>query len=326
MTEIGHELQALAGYLDCNPVVAARRWRGWHISPVAGGANNLLYRATHAHGDYALKFTLRDDRDRAGREYAALVALAHAGVACAPRAVWHEQQRYRQPLVVQMWLDGPVLAGPPASQADWQHLLDLYCAFHRITPLAISAPLAEAVLNLSSGADGRQLIFTHLARIPTAERPPSLAPIVGWLEQWTPPVWDAPPRALCRVDGNWRNFIRSARGWAAVDWENSGWGDPAFDWADLITHPAYAAVPPAAWEQLIAAYAVRMNDPQAIERITTYTTIMWIWWATRWARFLYEVPRGLDPRLVERPAGWLGEVQQQYARYLARAEASIRHL
>lgn len=35
---------------------------------VGGGANNRLFRATGSDGDWAIKFTKRDERDRAGRE------------------------------------------------------------------------------------------------------------------------------------------------------------------------------------------------------------------------------------------------------------------
>jgi hypothetical protein len=66
---------------------------------------------------------------------------------------------------------------------------------------------------------------------------------------------------------NIRNFIRRAGGWASVDWENSGWGDPAFEIADLMTHPVYAAVPPERWEWLIAVYCTARGDPGGQQRI-----------------------------------------------------------
>jgi hypothetical protein len=317
------ELTALLAHLDAHPATSARRWQGWRIRPVGGGANNLLYRATGRLGDYAIKFAVRDERDRAGREHAALSAIAQAGADFAPRAVLLAREGYRQPAVIQTWVEGPVAAGPPATGAEWVRLLDLYSDIHRVTPDRVAIDLPAAVLNVASGEAGRQLIFEHLARIPAAERPRSLQPLADWLERWEPPEWDAPPRALCRVDGNWRNFVQRADRWVAVDWENSGWGDPAFEWADLITHPAYAGVPPERWGPPIAAYARRMGDPGASERVATYSTIMWLWWVVRWARYLYEVPRGLDPRLAARPATWQADATRSYERYLARAKEQI---
>ena len=60
----------------------------WQITRVAGAGNNLLFRATSTAHDLAIKFTIRDARDRAGREYAALLALQQAGLGIAPLPLW----------------------------------------------------------------------------------------------------------------------------------------------------------------------------------------------------------------------------------------------
>lgn len=314
----------LISYLDLHPVAELHRWHNWQIVPIAGGANNLLYRATSAHGDYAIKFTIRDERDRAGREYAALQVIEQTGMVLAPRAIWLNQHDYRQPVVVQTWLTGEVLTAPPATEHDWRNLLDLYCWIHTITPEQTSIRLAPATLNVASGDAGKRMIFDHLAKIPPEHRPASLNPIITWLDAWQPPTWDMPRRALCRVDSNWRNFLRQHERWVCVDWENAGWGDPAFEWADIITHPAYSDCD-APWKSLIGEYTDRMNDPTAPHRIAIYTLIMRLWWVVRLARYLYEVPHGLDSRLIERPASWQQDTIKQYERYLANAKHAIEY-
>lgn len=233
-----------------------------------------------------------------------------------------ERERYQQPVVVQSWVDAPVLAAPPASAADWRCLLDLFCATHQICPASTPIELPEATLNAASAAAGRALIDAHLTLIPPEHYPDGLEPLLERLSRWDAPTWPAPPRGLCRVDINWRNFLRGPQGWVAVDWENAGWGDPAFEWAELATHPAYAAVR-APWAELLPAYAARMGDPTAPQRAAAYTTIMRAWWAVRWARYLYEVPHGLDARLVERPAGWLDDARRKYARAVDAAMARL---
>jgi hypothetical protein len=45
-------------------------WNEWCVRPVASG-NNRLYRVTHGAGDWAAKFTIRDERERARREFSA---------------------------------------------------------------------------------------------------------------------------------------------------------------------------------------------------------------------------------------------------------------
>ncbi len=319
-------LALLLDHLAADPSRRETLWRGWRIAPVAGGANNLLFRATRGDDDYAVKFTVRDERRRAWREYTALAALQHCGLAVAPRAMWLDETRCRQPVVVQTWLDGEGLSAPPACGADWQALLGHYCAIHTLTPAHTSLDIADAVLNVAGGAAGKRLVREHAARLPANAQPESLRVLLAWLDAWTPPEWQPPPRALCRVDANWRNFIRRPAGWASVDWENSGWGDPAFEIADLITHPAYADVPLSRWEPLCEEYAEMRRDAGALQRIHTYITVMRVWWVVRAARYLYEVPRGLDARLASRPDDWLDDIRRKYDQFVERAEGHIAGL
>lgn len=79
------ELADLIAFLDESGPDAPFGWRAWRVAPVAGGQNNRIYRASSASADYAIKLTIRDERDRAGREHAALSAVASAGGVFAPR-------------------------------------------------------------------------------------------------------------------------------------------------------------------------------------------------------------------------------------------------
>jgi aminoglycoside phosphotransferase (APT) family kinase protein len=316
-------LPSLIQHLDSTRPTADETWCGWRIAPVTGGANNLLYRATRQPDDYAVKFTLRDERDRAGREYAALSALQQAGLRIAPEPIWLDRTQYTQQVVVQSWLDGQVLAGPPQNDAEWAAFLEHYCAIHSVTPERTAVALTTGVLNVASGEAGKALVREHAARLPVEAQPGPLRDLLARFDDWLPPGWPSPPRTLVRVDGNWRNFLRGAEGLTSVDWEYSGWGDPAFEHSELALHPAYEGVPGWRWDQFAAAYDQRRGDPTLALRIQTYTTILLVWWVVRWARYLHEVPLGLDTRLVGRPAGWLTGVKRQYDRYLAQAEVRL---
>jgi hypothetical protein len=54
-------------------------------------------------------------------------------------------------------------------------------------------------------------------------------------------------------------------------------------------------------------------------RLWTYELVLRVWWAVRWARTLYEVPRGLDPRLAERGPGWQRDAEVAFAKAVERA-------
>lgn len=308
----------LLQHLDSARPQSPSTWRNWTITPITGGANNLLYRITSDAGDYAVKFTLRDARDRAGREAAALRALREAGLEIAPVLVLLDRDRYAQPVVVQTWLAGQALSGPPQSDGAWQALLEHYGAIHSVTPARTTEALAPGFLNVSSGTAGQALVRAHAALLPPDAWPPSLRETVAWLDAWSPPTWPTPPRTLVRVDSNWRNFVHGPQGLQSVDWENSGWGDPAFELAELMVHPAYEGVAQSRWDWFISAYAAQHSDPTLAVRVRTYTVILLAWWLVRWARYLYEVPRGLDPRLVERADDWQAQAERHYHRYQAR--------
>ncbi|MGN6696911.1 MAG: aminoglycoside phosphotransferase family protein, partial [Thermomicrobiales bacterium] len=232
-------LRPLLDYLAASAPASATDWQDWPIAPIGGGANNRLYRASNRQADLAIKFTIRDARDRAGREYQALQALAASGLDIAPRAVLLDRDRYDLPVVVQTWLAGESISSPPATDADWQALLAHFAAAHTLTPACVTCALPAAVLTMESAAAGRQRIAEQGARLPLVAPPAALRDVLGRLERARFPDWPTPPMALTRCDANITNFVRRPGGWASVDWEYSGWGDPALDITDLLTHPAY---------------------------------------------------------------------------------------
>jgi thiamine kinase-like enzyme len=176
---------------------------------------------------------------------------------------------------------------------------------------------------MHSVADGLDHIRQQLAYIPESGQPAALHELIRNVEAAQLPDWLAPPLALCRVDPNTLNFVRRPNAWASVDWENAGWGDPAFEIADVITHPAYADVLADRWKWLIEAYCAQCGDPGAATRIRVYRLLMLVWWVARLARTLYEVPRGGDQRLVARPRGWLADIRAKYESYLELARRSL---
>lgn len=295
----------------------------WHISPIRGGTNNRLYRARSLHGDFAVKFTLRDDRDRAAREFNTLRLLRAQGLVMAPQAVLLERDVYRQPVVVQTWVDG-VQRGVPADDAAWRTLLELYAHLHSLTPERVEAGLPEAILTASSAAQAVQRVREQAQRLPAGVLSAEAADLIGRLDGQAFPVWDVPPRALLRTDPNPDNFIRRDERLYAVDWENSGWGDPAFEIADLLSHAGYMDVPADRKDWIAAAYASMVGQPDVVTRVNTYHTVLLVWWVVRFERYLYEIPRQLDNRLVERPANWRQEALRKRAYYIEQAHMALK--
>ena len=298
-------------------------WRDWRIQRIDGGWSNLLYRATNEAGDLAVKFTLPDGRDRAGREYGALTALREAGLSVAPEAVLLDRTRYVQPVIVLTWLSGEVSPEPPTDDIGWSRLVEHFAQVHGVRPDHTTVRLPEAVVNANDPAQAVGAVKQQLARIPLSHRPTPLGGLLHELERCRFPSWSQAPAALCRVDNNILNMVRRLGPWASVDWENAGWGDPAFDVAQWMTHASYIRVPQARWGWVKERYASLVDDATAAERIAAYVPIVLVWWVARLARYLFEIPRGLDERLVPWPDGWQGDLQAKYDHYLGRAHTAL---
>lgn len=311
------ELREIIGVLGDDP---PEQWNGWRIAAIGGGANNRLYRITGAAGDYAVKLTIRDARDRAGREYHALRVLASAGANIAPNPVMLDRRHYSQPVVVSTWIEGQVSPDPPVSDTEWRCLIEHFAAIHRIKPAHTAIRLRRAWLTATSRATCRQMIDQEAARVSLSDQPSGLRRLKDRWDALNIPAWKRAPLALCRVDPNILNLIRGADRWRSVDWENSGWGDPAFEIADLITHPAYMTVEPERWEWVISEYAPLMPDPTLEARIRAYRITLLVWWCFRFNRYLYEIPRGQDQRLVPPREGWQASGIAKLEHYIGLAE------
>ena len=319
-------IRALLDHLADAEPQDEEQWQGWWIVRVAGGRNNLLFRATGDGGDLAIKFTVRDERDRVGREFGSLAALRHAGLSIAPEPVLLDRSRYPQPVVVQSWLEGEVCATAPTKDAEWEKVAQHLASIHTVTPDRTAQSLPWATINANDAEEGKQRVREQVAHIPAEARPPALRALLRRFEAMRVPAWPSPPVTHCRLDTNLENYIRRPGRWASVDWEYSGWGDPAFEVANLVTHVAMMEVPASRWAWLVDRYCGRycglVEDATAPQRIETYCQIMRVWWVARLARYLYELPRGRDRRLADGPDGWQADIERKYGHYLALAEAA----
>jgi aminoglycoside phosphotransferase (APT) family kinase protein len=315
-------IRPLLDYLASGAPRGSGGWRDWQITRITDGRNNLLYRASGPQGHLAIKFTVRDERDRAGREYGALAALRQAGLSVAPEPILLDRTSYAQPVVVQSWLEGEVSDTPPSTDDEWQKLVQHLACIHTVTPQDTRMQLPWATINANTAGEGMQRVREQMIHIPSEAQPTSLRTVLGRLEASRLPEWPKAPVALCRLDNNIANYIRCVGPWASVDWEYSGWGDPAFDVANLVTHVAFQGVGALRWKSFIDHYCSLVEDESANVRIQVYRNILLVWWAARLARYLYELPRGQDRRLAEWPAGWQVDIEAKYQHYLGLAEAA----
>jgi thiamine kinase-like enzyme len=130
-------------------------------------------------------------------------------------------------------------------------------------------------------------------------------------------TWADPALALCRCDPSVSNFVWRPHGLMSVDWENSGWGDPAFEVGDLLAHPTYVQVSAERHRWVVDSYAAMTGDTTSGERIWTYYVLMIVGWTVYFARMLHhELLPAEQQRLVARAANWREETVAKYRQYL----------
>ncbi len=299
------------------------QWQDWSIVRVDGGMNNCLFRATGPAADMAIKFTVRDTRDRAGREWAALEFLAEHAPGLAPHPLLLERDCYAHQVIVQTWLAGESSALLPADDAAWNALCQHLLKTHSL-PASLDHPaIRPVVLYVTSPADALQAIRAQHHRLSPDEWAPGVNDLIAEAHSKPWPQWPQPPLRFCRGDPNIRNFIRRANVWASVDWEYSGWGDPAFEIADFLVHAAHSDWPRRQTHRLVDLYRLSSSDSTIQQRIAVYETLMLVWWTLRLGRILPEARTGRDKRLVTFSQSWLEERQLLQRHYQQLAESAL---
>ena len=319
------QFHLLLEYLSTGPSpVAKHRWQRWEIETIGGGMNNRVLRVTADGIAFAVKFTRQDGRDRAGREWNTLGVLQAAGLSIAPVPVLLERDRYPHPVVVQSWEDGTVTDEPPTSNDDWGALLVHLYTVHSLTADKVDRPLPKTVLTMKSADEALATIRLQSSQLPEAGWTQELHELLGMAERIAWPDWPPVTETLCRADPNIRNFVQRPRLWKSVDWEYSGWCDPAFEIADLIVHPSYERVTEERWEWVIERYVSQSADSGLEERIRVYRVLMLVWWRVRLARYLHENNADTSNLLVQLPDGWRSEKERQIQNYSKRATDALQ--
>ena len=272
---------------------AEHEWQGWQIRPIASG-NNLLFRARRAGDDWAMKFMIRDQRDRARREYEALTLIDDLGLPVGPRPIYVDRDRYPQAVVVQTWVDGTALETPPTDDSTWSQILQTYALVHQIQP----ADAARRGAASSIPDDLTVAAIRAFARdIPATPYAGALAGLSQALDQARLPSLGT-SRRWCHGDPNIRNVLVTAGGVRLVDWEYSGVGDPACEIAGLMAHPIARSASEERRLWIAEQYARLSGEPDMLPRIYAQYTLRLAWWCVRLLFGRYVLLRRPSQRLA----------------------------
>jgi aminoglycoside phosphotransferase (APT) family kinase protein len=295
-------------------------WDIWQIQPVPSG-NNLLFRATSARHDVVVKFLIRDERQRAEREWGALTLLERLDLPLGPRPIYCDLARIPHAVVVQTWLDGQVLAAPPADDQTWLQIVQAYVRLHQVPRAAIEGhgialPQARAAWWPAERASAALHEFAQ--QLPTSPHTPALDQLLRRLDRARLPA--LPPRQCwSHGDPNIRNLLRADQGVQLVDWEYTGYGDPAAEIALLMTHPFAQPTSDARWQWVAEQYAQLSDEPAMCQRIREQYALRLVWWCIRLLLGHYVLLRQPTRRLAGPGAEAEISTVENIERYFARA-------
>jgi thiamine kinase-like enzyme len=268
-------------------------WQGWHIRPIASG-NNLLFRARRDSDDWAVKFLIRDQRNRAQREFCALSLIDGLSSRVGPRPVYVDHDRYHHAVVVQTWIDGTALQAPPTDDSTWSRIVETYALVHQIQPADALRRSSVTVI-----PDGQTVaaIRAFAQDIPATPHADALAGLIEAFDQASLPEFPT-SQCWCHGDPNIRNILVTATGVQLVDWEYSGIGDPAQEIAGLLAHPFARSTSEARRQWIAERYARRSGEPDMLSRIQVRYALQLAWWCVRLLFGRYVLLRRPSQRLT----------------------------
>jgi hypothetical protein len=315
------------------------------VEPLTGGANNRVFRVSAAGGDALLKSYFRhpdDPRDRLGTEFAFARFAWAGGVRCIPQPLACDAEAG---LGLFEYVPGRLLR--PGEVDD--NALDQALAFYRdlnrnkLRPEASLLPLAsEACFSLEGhlGCIGRRV--ERLTDLPvaadidqaardfvTGELVPAWREIADGVRRQAPMRGlalkdDLAPadRILSPSDFGYHNALLAADGRLRfVDFEYSGWDDPAKLVGDFFCQPA-VPVPAGAFDRFARAVAAILPCPDV--HITRATLLLPVY-RIKWCCIVLNefLPVGGRRRLF---SGSAAEQEERKARQLEKARQALAAL
>jgi thiamine kinase-like enzyme len=133
--------------------------------------------------------------------------------------------------------------------------------------------------------------------------------------------WSSLPACLCHVDPNAANALLDKSGrlrW--VDWEYSGWGDPALDLAEYRWHMAYAGLSLSQQDWLRQTYQPDAADKDFTRRLRFWDHLLVVRWPLLLLRWLWSRENGPDRLRLSTLEAEKGDLWSRMVWLIERAE------
>lgn len=248
----------------------------WNLQPLTGARNNDVF----AWDGTCIKLYRRTDRRRVEREWHGLTHVAQLDI--APRPLWLDADPNQPAIGMTM------LSGRPAGEGQFpvDALGGLAFATRNMQQHPLSEPLA-GLARVDSIAHYIDRLTTtwpaQLADSPPDEHTPEMLTLLGrWRASTDAQLLSQPaPAVYSRGDSNLLNWLHDGSGQLqVVDFEFSGYSDPAVDAADHVEHISAHHIPEAAWLEVAEELGVERKGQARFD--AARRTIAMRWLAVLW--------------------------------------------
>lgn len=270
---------------------------GYHFERATEGYNGAVYCVTDGAGKrVAAKIARKSARKRAWREFHSTRLLHELGIqqiSAKPIALHLDIAELEGDVVISQWLEGENRVSPPAAnqQEDWLAILQSLAQVHAVQPAMSKIELPRAASPAQHPIENFELIHQRFNELPQGQlgqlHHAEIARLIEAIKAAVPPYWEeAPALRLIHSDCHSANMLWHEGRVLLVDWENSGWADPALDIANMAANWRFMDLPQSHQDWLRETYGEMRSDPTLPKRAAVYTLQLDMIWLMLYSRLL----------------------------------------
>lgn len=280
------------------------------------GTNHQVFKYKNSNESYLIKMASQNKSIRLTKELLALIFINTQDEGLAPKPIAFIRDKDNLSFLITEWIQGKIYQEPPHQDSEWIQIVEHYFRIHSNSPSCHNLFVQTAYQNPCAKQKSKQFIESELGKVPKEFWPIELNSLLQLWEEKTFINWSSPKVAFCRGDGNFTNFIWQSKGIVSVDWEYAGWGDPYFDLASLLAHPAYVDLNLSKIQWVAEYYNGLAKQKDFNQKINDYLLTLYIYWAARYTNLLYNTDQTKPFIWRDRPS----LRQENYEKYVKRAK------
>ena len=321
-----------------------------YVSRANPSLNYAIFRVNTPEDIFCCKLLLADQRQRALREWNALRILDQHSLELAPLPVMLDESLSVLPLpvIVMSWVQGRPLNHQRLIPPMLNELIYALQRVHSLSPKQTTfdlpagwtQPLTFAAMS-QSFVDRLQIYQAWLqeanpglprvsiqglqeARL-QRQLETAVSQSVRLVEQ-AARLSNTPTPALVRRETTLADVLWTPDGKVRLlDWDASGWGDPAYDLAALRWHPQNQDLSPRQWELMRAAYVPPPLDDAFSQRLRAWEALLPVDWCLRSLLALVDAAQPWRaPGAPPLPESVARQIRLRFDRYLSTTQATLK--